>query len=504
MPMTTQAHRVLEFDAIAKVYPNGTRALDGVSFGIRSGSVHGLVGANGAGKSTLIKIGVGALSADSGQIKWKGRPVRWGRPNDATRAGLAAMHQTVPLVPTLTVIENVMLAASGWRRLPASAYRDFEQLQARMDYYVDPDAYVSDLPVGQRQMVGILQALASGADLVVMDEPTASLARTEREVVFRTIRQLAANGTAFLYVSHFLDEVLDLTDELTVLRDGEVVDYGPTSSFCESRLAQGIAGRVLTGSAPPALEHAHESSEILLNVVNLSSPRGLSGINLSVRRGEIVGLAGLLGSGRSELLHAIFGSDAARSGTVEVAGRPVSPSPRAAMRAGIALVPEERLLQGLIAESEIWSNITLAHLPALSFARVFPSRTKEWSSTVNAIDSLGIKVQSPDSLVSELSGGNAQKVLFAKWLLTQAEIYLFDEPCHGIDVGAKADIVALIRSLAASGKAVIIADSELRQLLALSTRILVLHRGRIVAERKSGETSDHELLLLSSGIQGGA
>jgi ribose transport system ATP-binding protein len=502
MSVATETRHVLELGNISKVYPNGTRALNGVSLGIRAGSVHGLVGANGAGKSTLIKIVAGALAADTGIISWKGQAVRWSGPNDATRAGLATMHQTVPLVPTLTVIENVMLPARGWRRMPAAARHGFDRLLARMDYYIDADARVSDLPIGQRQMVAILQALASGAELVVMDEPTASLARAERQVAFRTIRQLASSGTAFLYVSHFLDEVLDLTDELTVVRDGSVVDHGRTSSFSETRLAQGIAGRKLAGTQP-TVAPPDDAGEVLLKVTDLSSPNGLTKINLSVRRGEIVGLAGLLGSGRSELLHAIFGSDPGRSGTIEVSGTKVTASPRAAMKAGIALVPEERLQQGLISDTEIWRNITLANLPALSRGRCFPDRKREWASAMDAISTLDIKTDSPDRLVGELSGGNAQKVLFAKWLLMKSKIYLLDEPCRGVDVGAKEDIVALIKSLAENGHAVIIADSELRELLAVCTRVLVLRRGQIVAERDSRDTSDHELLLLTSGIQEG-
>ena len=491
---------LLSMQDVRKQFPNGTVALAGVDLDVQPGSVHGLVGANGAGKSTLIKILAGALTPTGGSVAWQGEPVTWRTPADAQTSGVATIYQHIPLAPTLSVLENVFLARRGWRRKPRELEGELAALSARLGYAVDPSALVGDLAIGARQMVAILQALAQQARLVVMDEPTASLSQGERQVVFDAVRRLSADGTAFLYVSHFLDEVLDLTDRVTVLRDGRVVADAATAEFDEDRLVRAIVGKDLLRATREPSPEPSDGEPPLLEVERLASPGRLNDISFTVRPGEIIGVAGLLGSGRSELLHALFGADPDATGSVRVAGRTVGRSPGSAMDCGMALVPEDRTRQGLFADFEIWRNVTITSLPDLAtLRRTVPDRERERDRAREAIAKLGIKAQGPESVVSELSGGNAQKVVFAKWLFSGARVFLLDEPTSGIDVGAKADIVELVQGLAAEGAAVVVADSEFEELLGVASRVLVLRRGRIVAERRAADTSEHELVLLASG-----
>ncbi|MDR5759388.1 sugar ABC transporter ATP-binding protein [Caballeronia sp. LZ035] len=491
---------LLRFERVEKVFPNGTVALRGVDLEVERGKVHGLLGANGAGKSTLIKILSGAFAASGGRVVWRGEAVQWASPREANAMGVATIHQHIPLVPTLSVLENVFLGDAGrWRR--DTAYRArFDALCERIGYALDGDALVSDLSIGERQMVAIFQALGTGAELIVMDEPTASLANEEREIVYRTVRHLSrVEGKAILFVSHFLDEVIALTDCVTVLRDGVAVMHADTASLDESRIAEAIAGREIVAleraTPPPRAAHA----PVLLELDQVASPGKLAPVSMKVAAGEVVGIAGLLGSGRSELLHAIFGADPQASGEVRVGGRAIRRSTGAAVEAGIALVPEDRMRQGLVPLFEIWRNTTLPALDSVSWRRWLPMREREMRRGEEAIRRLQIKAQSPDELVTELSGGNAQKVTIAKWLFSDVQVFLLDEPTAGIDIGAKTDILLLVRELAAAGKAVIVVSSEFEELLAVSERIVVMRDGRCIATRAAQATSEHELILLAGG-----
>ncbi|MBV9228949.1 MAG: sugar ABC transporter ATP-binding protein [Chloroflexi bacterium] len=473
----------------------------GVNLSIQFHSVHGLVGANGAGKSTLIKILSGALQATSGQMMWKGNACQWHQPADARAAGVATMYQHIPLVPTLPVLDNVLLGHRNWLRLEGQLMEEFEQLLARVGYEIDARSLVGDLSIGQRQMVALLQAVARGADLVIMDEPTASLTQSEREVVFNTIRRLSqVEGTSFLYVSHFLEEVLDLTDTVTVLRDGQVVASAATSDWSESQLVEAMVGKKLLNIEREKSAGISAAAPIALEVSNLQSPDKIAGISFAIHQGEILGLAGFLGSGRSELLQAIFGADSRASGSVRVFGKEVPHTPAAAVRAGIALVPEDRGKQGLIRDWEIWRNISLPNLSMLSLFKILPQQEAEAARAEKACEALHIVAPSIDTEVSALSGGNAQKVVFAKWLYGNASVFLLDEPTSGVDIGAKADILELIRNFAREGKAVIVVSSEFEELLAVATRIMVMSKGRIVAERRVTDTSEDELVMLASGL----
>lgn len=479
-------------------------ALRGVDLNVERGKVHGLLGANGAGKSTLIKILSGAYAASGGSIVWKGQQVTWSSPKEANDMGVATIHQHIPLVPTLSVLENVFLREGGLWRDPRSAGQRFQEICDRIQYWLNPDMLVGDLRIGQRQMVAIFQSLGAGAELIIMDEPTASLAAAERELVYKTVRHLArVEGKAILFVSHFLDEVMELTDCVTVLRDGQVAMSANTCDLDEGRIAEAIVGRQLITLENAARESGANATatggRCLLELDGLASVGKFSGTNLHLAAGEVVGIAGLLGSGRSELLHAIFGADSHATGEVRVDGIAIDRSTQAAVAAGIGLVPEDRMKQGLVPDWEVWRNTTLPALRGVSSGSAILLHERERERGADAIRMLGIKAHSPDAIVKQLSGGNAQKVTIAKWLFSDTKILLLDEPTAGIDIGAKTDILKLIRSLAAEGKAAIVVSSEFEELLAVSDRVLVLRDGGIVAERMAHETTEHELFLLAGG-----
>ena len=482
----------LTLQGVAKTFPNGTVALRGVDLTLVPGRVHGLLGANGAGKSTLIKILSGALAPSAGAIRLDDREVRFRGPARARAAGVATIYQHVPLVPTLSAFENIVLDAGGWSR---SAHR--ERVTALVAALGDPfplDALVADLPIGARQMVGIAQALASGAEVVVMDEPTASLAGHERQAVYRTIRRLADEGRAVLFVSHFIDEIVGLTDEVTVLRDGRAVLHAETDTLDEARIAAAIAGR-----AVKQLERAPSPRTLgspLLALRDLASPGKLAPISLTLRAGEILGIAGVLGSGRSELLHAIFGADARASGEVLLDGAAVGRSPDQAIAAGIALVPEDRAAQGYVPQLTLAENIALPVGGGLML-----DAEAERARARAAIDRLAIKTPGPDAHPADLSGGNAQKVVIAKWLTPNVRVLLLDEPTAGIDIGARTEILRLIRALADDGLAVILVSSEFAELLAVADRIAILRDGRLVATADPAAETEAGLILKAGGGQ---
>ena len=359
---------IMKLRDVVKSFPNGTLALRGVDLDIEPGKVHGLLGANGAGKSTLIKILSGTFRATSGDVIWRGERVSWDNPKAANDMGVATVHQHIPLVPTLSVLENVFLGRHGrWRRSSAISLQ-FEELCRRVGYWLDPSALVSSLSIGERQMVSIFQALGTGADLIVMDEPTASLATDERELVYTTVKRLSkGEGKAILFVSHFLDEVMSLTDQVTVLRDGRAVMRAETADLDENKIAEAIVGKQIVAierDAQRRSPHAPSSGERpMLELSDLASPGKLHPTSFNVARGEVVGIAGLLGSGRSELLHAIYGSDRSATGTVILNGTQVARGTGAAVESGIGLVPEDRMAQGLVPDFEIWRNISLPALP---------------------------------------------------------------------------------------------------------------------------------------------
>jgi ribose transport system ATP-binding protein len=495
---------LLVLEGATKEYPNGTRALRGVDLSVAAGTVHGLVGANGAGKSTLIKIISGAQPPTGGRVLWRGRQVRWHGPGMALAAGIATVHQHSPLVPTLPVIENVFLGSRGaWLWRPGRRSVELARLFAAVGYELPPDRLVADLSIGDRQMVSILQAMSRDPVLLILDEPTASLSVSERDVVHAAVRRLRASGTSVLYVSHLLDEIIALTETVTILRDGRVVLQEETAALDKDRLVHAIVGQPLAarGQAPqPGGPGGPPAGRPLLEVAGLESPGQVSGVSFTVAAGEVVGLAGLLGSGRSEILHAVYGSDSSARGRVRVDGGTVRRSPAAAVRAGVALVPEDRSGQGLIPGWEVWRNITLPALRADSWRGIVPRESAELKRAEAAVAMLSIQPPTPFTVVDQLSGGNAQKTVFGKWLHDGVKVLLLDEPTAGIDIGAKRDIQLLIRRLAADGAAVVVVDSEFGELLAVADRVFVVRHGRLIAERRAQDTSEQELVALASGL----
>jgi ribose transport system ATP-binding protein len=495
----TAGSPTLEIRNITKTYPGGTQALRGVSLSLRPGVVHGLVGANGAGKSTLIKIIAGAERPTSGELLWLGSSTDWRRPADAQSAGVAVVHQQSPVVPALSVLENVYLGNEPtglWR--PQERIAEFAALCARVAFDIDPHSTVEELSVGDRQMVSILRALAQNPALILLDEPTASISPAERAGVLGAARSLAASGVAVVFVSHFLNEVMQICDEVSVLRDGELVDEFDAAGMSVERMVSGIVGNRL--HAVEAFKPSHEIGDVVLDVRELRSTSMASAVNLEVRRGEIVGIAGLLGSGRTSLLKAIFGADRRVSGAVIVDGEPIAASPERAVAGGVAFVPEDRLSQGLIADWEIWRNTALADSRELSGRFGLIDVARERALATRAQADLGIVAPSIDAAVKDLSGGNAQKVVFAKWIYKTHHVLLLDEPTAGVDVAGKADLIKLIRDLAARGIGVLVVLSEFEELLALVDRVVVLRHGAIATEFRADAVSVAELTASVGGL----
>jgi ribose transport system ATP-binding protein len=484
---------------ITKTYPGGTQALRGVSLSLRAGVVHGLVGANGAGKSTLIKIIAGAERPTTGDLVWLGRSTDWRRPADAQSAGVAVVHQQSPVVPALSVLENVYLGNEKtglWK--PQDRVAQFAELCARVAFVIDPHTPVADLSVGDRQMVSILRALAQNPALILLDEPTASISPAERAGVLGAARSLAAAGVAVVFVSHFLNEVMQICDEVSVLRDGQLVDEFDRDGMSVERMVAGIVGNRL--HSIEAVKPTHEIGEVVLDVRELQSTSMNSPVSLQVRRGEIVGIAGLLGSGRTSLLKAIFGADRREAGQVVVAGHPLSASPQAAVSGGVAFVPEDRMSQGLIGDWEIWRNTSLADSRELSRPLGLLDVARERLLANRAQRELAIVASSIDTAVKDLSGGNAQKVVFAKWIYKTQHVLLLDEPTAGVDVAGKADLIKLIRDLAEQGIGILVVLSEFEELLSLVDRVVVLRHGAIETEYSADAVTVADLTASVGGI----
>jgi ABC-type sugar transport system ATPase subunit len=488
---------------ISKRY-GSLQALSDVSVDIRGGTVHALVGENGAGKSTLMKILAGVEHADSGQVMVDGREVHYRTPHAALADGVTIIAQELSLEPKRTVLENVFLGVESTRRgiLDRRAMRRrFEELASRVDLRVSPDAQVGRLRTAEQQKVEILRALARQARLVIMDEPTAALTTHEADRLLEIVRDLRASGTTVVYVSHFLAEVLAVADDVTVLRDGRHVRTARAAEETPTSLVTSMLGRASDLSFPdPASRPA--PGEIVVSVRELSRPPDFSDISFDLRAGEIVGLAGLIGSGRSEVARAIFGADPVAGGSIEVEGRPLRKhGPRDAIRAGLAMLPESRKEQGLLMTRPIAENVTLPHLRSLSTLGVVNSRSAK-RETQRIVKALDVRGGDPRAQVNKLSGGNQQKAMFAKWLLRPPRVLVIDEPTRGVDVGAKHAIYELIDSLARQGMAVLVISSEIEEVLGLSDRILVMRNGRLTAEFKQGEASDDLILRAAFGAHG--
>jgi len=482
----------------------GAQALRAVDLDIVGGSIHGLVGENGAGKSTLGKIITGVHQADAGRVEVEGRPVDYTSPRAALDDGLSLIAQELSLVPQLTVIENVLLGLEP-RRL---GMLDGAGLRARyaerlegMEFDVPMDVRVGTLRTADQQKVEIMRAIARRARLIVMDEPTASLTSEESRRLFATMHRLRAQGTTIVFVSHALESVLELCDTVTVLRDGRLVRTAPAREESVLTLVTAMIGRALDTSFP-AKRPPPSDAPVVFEAEGLCAGDLVRDVSFSVRAGEIVGMAGLIGSGRSEVARAIFGADRMSAGTLRLDGEDLRVrSPRDAVRRGLALLPESRKDQGLVMVSPIGHNVSLPHL-ARFHRGGFVRQGAEERATQAICERVDVRGAGLGTAVGNLSGGNQQKVLFAKWLVRRPRLLIADEPTRGVDVGAKRSIYELLVSLAADdGLAVIVISSELEEVLGLAHRVLVMREGRVAGELDSASADQEHVLRLAFGTQ---
>ncbi|HEY0798625.1 MAG TPA: sugar ABC transporter ATP-binding protein [Candidatus Baltobacteraceae bacterium] len=485
---------------IAKSFP-GVRALSGVSFEVLAGEVHALVGENGAGKSTLMKILAGAQPADEGEIEIDGKRVVIDGPRAAEQLGIGMIYQEFNLVPDLGVVENIVLGHEPQRGLfldTAAAAREATAVLTELGIALPLERPARRLSVAQQQMVEICKALMRKARLIVMDEPTAALTDREIDALFALITKLRAQQVAFVYISHRLEELPRIADRVTVLRDGRAIATKPIGELTQDEMIHLMVGRDLEAHFP-VLPPVGADAPPVLTVSNLRSGR-VDDVSFTVHAGEIVGLAGLVGAGRTEIVRAIAGADVPEAGTIEVQGRPIAVhGPHDAIVAGIALITEDRKSQGLVLGMSVRENTTLAHLEQFMH-REFVDVSAERAITEREITELSIRTPSTEQIVRNLSGGNQQKVVLAKWLIGDARIYLFDEPTRGIDVGAKAEIYALMVALLERGAGIVMVSSELPEVLGMSHRILVVREGRIRAEFSHAEATPDKVIAVATGV----
>ena len=490
----------LEMTGIDKSFP-GVHALRGVDLRVEPGEIHGLVGENGAGKSTLIKILSGAYERDTGTISVAGERVDATTPHEMIARGVAVIYQEPSLAPHLSVAENIFMG-----RLPTSRaglidrrrlVEDTAVVAERLGLAIDPGAPVSRLSVAHRQMVEIAKALSRDARLIVLDEPSAVLADSELDGLFNVMRRLAERGVAFVYISHRLKEVFRITSRVTVMKDGRVVATEPTSELTPERLIRLMVGRDL-GDIYPA-RAAVADGVPALTVRGLTRRGAFEGVDLTVRAGEIVGVAGLAGSGRTELLRALHGADAVDGGTVEVFGEEARlRSPQDAIALGIGLLTEDRKADGLLLLQSVATNVTVSRMGEVAPAGLIDTG-RERRIVAGYVERLSIRTPSTSTRVRNLSGGNQQKVIFAKWLNARCRILLVDEPTRGVDVGAKREIYQLLDGLAQGGVAIVMVSSELPEILGMSDRIVVMREGRVTAELSRAEATEERIMHHATG-----
>ena len=493
-------HALLRAIDIDKSYA-GVHALRNVSFELRAGEVHALIGENGAGKSTLIKIITGAVAPDTGEIGLNGTVIAHNSPRLAKQLGIAAIYQQPALFPELSVAENIaigleessVLSRVDWR----ARKRRAADLLARVGAKIDPDSEAGDLTMPQQQLVEIARAIGAKAKVLIMDEPTASLSEEDTQNLFGVIRELRVEGVGIIYISHRLEELPLIADRVTVLRDGRTIDTREMSEVNREQLIQLMVGRELSAVFP---KKTVELGEVVLELRQVGcSPSGIHDVNLSVRAGEIVGLAGLVGGGRTELARAIFGLTPADQGEILLRGKQVTiRSAGQAIESGIGYVPEDRRRHGVILDLAISANVTLASLDQFSRMGAFDFR-REKEVAADYTRKLGIKTPAIFAPVATLSGGNQQKVALSRWLVTKPSVLILDEPTQGIDVGAKSEVHALMTELASQGVAILMISSELPEVLGMSDRIAVMHSGTIVKTLDRSEATQEKILALALG-----
>ncbi|SFN21727.1 inositol transport system ATP-binding protein [Candidatus Pantoea varia] len=488
----------LEAEGISKFFP-GVKALDNVSLRVRPGTVHALMGENGAGKSTLMKCLIGMYRPDQGTIKIKGEPVQFQDTMDALRSGISMIHQELNLVPYMTVAENIWLGREPMRFGfvdHARLNQKTQELLNRLNIRLKADRMVGELSIASQQMVEIAKAVSWDSDIVIMDEPTSALTETEVAHLFTIIRDLREQGKAIIYISHKMDEIFNITDEVSIFRDGTWIASDQTAKYTRQSLITQMVGRELTQLFP---KFNNAIGEEVLTVRNLTCKDRFTDVSFSVRRGEILGVAGLVGAGRSEVMESLFGMESFDSGEILIDGVPVTiDSPSTAIEKGMAFLTEDRKKSGLFLVLSVMENMSIVNMPEYSGKSGFVSHVKMAQDCMDQIRRLNIKTPTMDQIINNLSGGNQQKVLIARWLLAQPKILILDEPTRGIDVGAKAEIYRLISELANRGVAIIMVSSELPEILGMSDRVMVMHGGRITGILNKEEADQETILSLAS------
>lgn len=491
---------LLRMEQISKTYP-GVQALKDVDFDVQPGEIHALVGENGAGKSTLMKILTGAENPVSGKIIWKGREVQISTPADARDLGISMIHQELSLIPYLTVGQNIFLGREPKASLPGfidwkQLYTDAQQLLDRLNVAVDARTEVRFLSIAQQQMVEVAKALSLNADLIAMDEPTSSLTERETEVLFRVMRSLKSDGVSLVFISHRLEEVFEISDRITTLRDGAFIGTKDAATLTEAQVVNMMVGRDL-GDLYPKADRTRRQA--ILEAKNLSDGKELHGVDITLYAGEILGIAGLVGAGRTALAETIFGIRQAAHGEIKVDGRTVKiKSPGKAIKLGMGLVPEDRKLQGVLLNMAVKDNIYISSMKQITkWGFINIRRANHLAQTF--VKKLGVRTPNLRQHIRNLSGGNQQKVVIARWLTLNPRLLILDEPTRGIDIGAKAEIHGLMSDLASEGIGVVMISSELPEVLNVSDRILVMHEGRVTAEFSRDEATQDKIMRAATG-----
>jgi simple sugar transport system ATP-binding protein len=495
---------LLEMKGISIQFP-GVKALDSVNFTMKSGTTHALIGANGAGKSTLMKVLSGAYDHYTGEVLLDNKKADIRKPKDAQAFGIQIVHQEVDtaLIPYLTVGENIMLSRTvnemGKRQFVKwkDIHNKAKDILSSLNIKVSSKKLVSELTLAEKQMVLIARTVSTDCRFLILDEPTAPLSHSETEELFRIVQELKDKNVGIIFISHRLPEIFAICDEITIMRNGELVTHELVNEITTNKVVEHMLGKELQEQFP---QKPSTIGEQIFEVNTLCDAGKLKNVSLTVNKGEIVGIAGLVGAGKTELCKALFGENKIKSGEIKLRGKIVRlTNPNHAVKQGIALVPEERRKEGILVMESVATNLSAANLQAFTKRLSFLNRKAEKEKVLELINRLGIKTPSEEALVQNLSGGNQQKIAIGKWLIADADVYIFDEPTKGVDVGAKKDIFELICELARRGKAIVYASSELSEIIGISNRVYILYDGQIAKELETDLTNEEELLFYSTG-----
>ena len=490
---------ILTMKGIDKTFP-GVHALDHVDFEVRRGEVHALMGENGAGKSTLMKVLTGICAKDSGEITFEGRPVEFKSPREAQEAGIVIVHQELNMIGHLTVAQNIFIGREPKRGLlidDARMNKEAGKLFAQLRIDIDPKETMSHLTVAKQQMCEIAKAISHDAKVIIFDEPTAALTENEIAQLFVIIQELRAKGYGIVYISHRMDEIKKITDRVTVMRDGQYIGTLITAECTKEDIISMMVGRVIYED-PKSESHCPADAPVVLKVSHLNAGRMVRDVSFELRKGEILGFAGLVGAGRTETARALFGADPKESGEIYIDGKKVEiRSPQDAVKAGISYLSEDRKRYGAVLQKSVTENTTLAALQKF-MKGVFIDKRREAGTAEEHVKTLKTKTPDVEQLVMNLSGGNQQKVVIAKWLVSDAQIMIFDEPTRGIDVGAKQEIYELMGKLTEAGKSIIMISSELMEILRLSDRIIVMCEGKITGEMDIADATQEKIMAAAT------